>query len=81
LTFLGYFLVPGYIHWFRLKTLRSRIAKSEKQKIIPDLKAAFQKDRKLEHLWNEYRESLHYVREERDGQMVLVDLRSTQTPF
>jgi hypothetical protein len=77
LTFLGYFLVPGYIHWFRLKTLRRRIAASEKQRIIPDLKAAFQKDRKLEHLWNEYRESLHYVREERDGQMVLVDLRST----
>jgi hypothetical protein len=77
LTFIGFFLVPGYIHWFRLKALYGRISKCEGRTVIPDLKKAFDRDKKLAHLWSEYKESLHMQREDRDGQLVVVQIRAT----
>ena len=77
LAFIGIFLIPGYIHWFRLKALQARIGKCEGRTLIPDFKKAFEGDKKLAHLWNEFRESLHLQREERDGQMAVVAIRAT----
>jgi hypothetical protein len=77
LWFLVRFLIRGIIYCFRLGALHARIAESKRPNLIADIKKAFEADKKLAHLWNEYRESLHLIKEERDGQMQLVDARAT----
>jgi hypothetical protein len=77
LWFLSRFLIRGIIYCFRLGALPTRIAESKRPNLITELKKAFEGDKKLAHLWNEYRESLHMIKEERDGQTQVVDARAT----
>ena len=76
--FLAVFLLPGILHWFRLRRILRRIAAVDgKQLAIVELKKVFASDKRLAHLWKEYQESLHLQREERDGQMHLKSARAT----
>jgi MotA/TolQ/ExbB proton channel family len=77
LWFLTRFLIRGIIYCFRLGALHARISATKRPNLIAEIKKAFEGNKKLAHLWNEYRESLHMIKEERDGQMQLVDARAT----
>jgi hypothetical protein len=77
LGFLALFLVPGVIHWFRLRNILSGVGSLEAKTSPGDFKKLFMRDKQLAHLWAEYSESLHVQREERDGQMQVVAVRST----
>jgi hypothetical protein len=78
LAFLAAFLIPGCLHWFRLRRMQAEIARFDpKQPAVGEFKKVFTRDLPMAHLWNEYRESLHLQKEERDGQMVVVAARST----
>ena len=77
LVFLVLFLVPGVLHWFRLRRILVGI-NSFKSKTPPgEFKKLFASDKHLAHLWTEYQESLHVQREEFNGQMRVVAVRST----
>jgi hypothetical protein len=69
--------VPGVIHWFRLRNILSGVGSLEAKTSPGDFKKLFMRDKQLAHLWAEYSESLHVQREERDGQMQVVAVRST----
>jgi hypothetical protein len=77
LAFLAMFLVPGAVHWMRLRKILAGV-ESFKTKTPPgEFKKLFARDKHMAHLWAEYQESLHVQREERDGQMQVVAVRST----
>jgi len=71
------FLVPGVIHWRLLRRIHIRLQSFEGRTPLGEFKKLFIEDKRLAHLWKEYEESLHVQREERDGQMVVVAVRST----
>lgn len=77
LGFLALFLVPGIIHWFRLRNILVSIGSLEAKTTPSEFKKLFIRDKQLSHLWAEYSESLHTQREERDGQMHVLAVRST----
>lgn len=77
LGFLALFLLPGVIHWFRLGKILSGVESFEAKTPPGEFKKLFARDKPLAHLWAEYQESLHVQREERDGQMQVVAVRST----
>ena len=77
MLFLGFFLFPGLLHWYRLRAIQSRIVKFESKNFASEFKKVFAKDRRLAHLWKEYQDSLHIQREEREGQLVTVAVRAT----
>lgn len=77
LGFLALFLVPGVIHWFRLRNILASVESFEPKTPPSEFKKLFMQDKRLAHLWAEYQESLHVQREERDGQMQVVAVRST----
>lgn len=75
--FLSAFLGPGVIHWFRLRRIQNGMATFKTKTPPGEFKKLFAKDRRLAHLWAEYQDTLHVQREERDGQMHVVAVRST----
>jgi hypothetical protein len=77
LSFLVFFLVPGLVHWWRLRRLQVLIAKFELRTPPGEFRKLFARDRRLAHLWKEYQDSLHVQREDRDGQSLPVAVRST----
>jgi hypothetical protein len=77
LSFLALFLLPGLVHWLRLRRLQRAIGKFELRTPPGEFRKLFAADQRLAHLWKEYQDSLHIQREERDGQMVAVAVRST----
>ncbi|WP_139559025.1 anti-phage ZorAB system protein ZorA [Methylotetracoccus oryzae] len=79
IAFLAIFLLPGTIHWLRLRRILSGIEAFESATPPGEFKKLFAGDRQLAHLWAEYQESLHLQREERDGQLQVSAVRSTVT--
>lgn len=78
ISFFAIFLAPGIMHWFRLRGIQRRIALFDKQKLaLAEFKKVFSSDKRLDHLWREYNESLYIEREERDGQMHVKFARAT----
>ncbi|CAN5713642.1 anti-phage ZorAB system protein ZorA [soil metagenome] len=77
LAFLAFFLIPGLIHWFRLRAVERGISKLEGRTPPGEFRKLFARDAKLAHLWKQYQDSLHIQREEKDGQMVPVAVRAT----
>ena len=71
------FLAPGIRHWFRLQRILVRVLAFKPKTPPGEFKKLFAKDLRLAHLWREYQDSLHVQREERDGQMQVVAVRST----
>ncbi len=71
------FLLPGLLHWFQLRRVQHRIGKFETKDYVAEFKKVFAGDRLLAHLWKEYQDSLHFQREERDGQMHIKFVRAT----
>lgn len=76
-AFLLFFLVPGVLHWFRLRRIQRRIAKFSSQNFAAEFKKVFAGDKRLSHLWKEYQDSLHFQHEDRDGQSVVSAVRAT----
>jgi hypothetical protein len=77
LVFLTVFLVPGVLHWNRLRSIQKDIRRFESKNSASEFKKVFARDRSLAHLWKEYQDSLHIQREERDGQLAVVAIRAT----
>ena len=77
LGFFLFFLVPGLVHLARLMKLQRRITKFGPNNYADQVKKVFGGDKRLSHLWKEYQDSLHFQREERDGQMVVRSVRAT----
>ncbi|WP_043216689.1 anti-phage ZorAB system protein ZorA [Burkholderia gladioli] len=72
-----FFFGPAIRHLLRLRAIQRRIGSFESGDFSSQFEAVFASDRRLAHLWNEYAESLHVQREERDGQMVVRAVRAT----
>jgi len=77
LGFAAVFLVPGVLHWFRLVAIQRSIATFETTNFTAEFRQVFCGDKRLAHLWKEYQDSLHFQREERDGQMLVKAVRAT----
>lgn len=77
IAFFIFFLLPGLIHWFRLKKIFLAIESFEAKTTPSNFKKLFAGDKQLAHLWTEFQDTLHEQREERDGQMHLNAVRST----
>ncbi len=77
LAFVSVFLVPGLLHWLRLRRVHRELSKFELRTPPGEFRRLFARDERLAHLWKEFQDSLHVQREERDGQMVPIAVRST----
>lgn len=77
IAFVSIFLVPGILHWFRLRGIQKSLASFKSKTSPAEFKKVFAKDRQFSHLWGEYEDTLHIQREERDGQMQVAAVRST----
>ena len=77
LGFIFLFLIPGVLHWFRLRAILVGLLALKGPTPPGDIKKLFARDKRLAHLWGEYQDTLHVQREERDGQMKVVAVRST----
>lgn len=71
------FLMPGLLRWFQLRKVQHRISEFGTKNYVEEFKKIFAEDRRLAHLWKEYQDSLHFQREERDGQMYIKSVRAT----
>ena len=76
-AFVGAFLIPGVLHWFRLRGLQSRMRSVQTKTASTEFKKLFVVDRRLAHLWSEFQETLHVQREERDGASTVTAVRAT----
>jgi hypothetical protein len=77
LAFAVIFLLPGGVHWLRLSRVHRQLVRFELRTPPGEFRKLFAGDARLAHLWKEFQDSLHVQREERDGQMVPVAVRST----
>lgn len=77
LGFILLFLAPGVIHWLRLRRILANVLAFKAGTQPSEFKKLFSEDERLAHLWGEYQDSLHSQREEYDGQMQIVAVRST----
>lgn len=77
LAFSGLFLIPGLIHWLRLRRVLGQLGRFELRTPPGEFRRVFAGDARLARLWKEFQDSLHIQREERDGQMVPVTVRAT----
>lgn len=77
LGFILLFLIPGVLHWFRLRAILVGLLAFKGPTPPGDIKKLFARDKRLAHLWGEYQDTLHVQREERDGQMKVFAVRST----
>ena len=75
--FFGWFLIPGVLHWFRLRGIQRDIKKFESKKFADEFKNVFLRDSQLSHLWKQYQDSLHTQHQNSDGQRVVVATRAT----
>ncbi|CRI66748.1 putative membrane protein [Thiocapsa sp. KS1] len=75
-VFVLFFLLPGLGLRFRLSSVLGRLRR-KKPTTLSDLQTVFSVNKKLTHLWNEFRDTLHAQHEEQDGQLVTVALRAT----
>ncbi|NYT79561.1 anti-phage defense ZorAB system ZorA [Alcaligenaceae bacterium] len=71
-----FFFVPGVFLRVRLGRVLKRLSRG-KSNNSSDLQKIFDSDPKLRSLWNEFRATLHEQKEERDGQIITVAVRST----
>jgi hypothetical protein len=77
IIFLVLFLLPAILHWRRLSTIHSGLLALSGPTPPATIQKLFAGDRRLAHLWSEYQDTLHVQREERDGQLRVVAVRST----
>lgn len=77
LSFIILFLIPGVLHWFRLRTILVGLLAFKGPTPPGDIKKLFTRDKRLAHLWSEFQDTLHIQREEHDGQMKIFAVRST----
>lgn len=77
LAFIVLFLLPGALHWLRLRKALAGVKTFTRKTPPGEFKKLFSKDKSLSHLWAEYQESLHVQRAQREGQMVVTAVRST----
>ena len=77
LAFLALFLLPGLVHWTRLRRVQRGIERLELRTPPGEFRKLFARDRRLARLWKEFEDSLHVEREERNGQPMPVAVRST----
>lgn len=74
--FVAGFLVPATKLWYLLRDIHAKL-NARKNIGLEELRAIFAADVSLAHLWSEYAETLHLQKEFRDGQEVVVQVRST----
>ncbi|MDP9043892.1 MAG: MotA/TolQ/ExbB proton channel family protein [Pseudomonadota bacterium] len=77
LAFVGAFLLPGLLHWARLRRVQRALGRLAQRAPPGELGDLFARDARLANLWRQFQDSLHVQRDERDGQGVAVAVRST----
>lgn len=75
-AFLIFFLGQGFRLRYRLGSLLKQL-RIQKTQNPSDLQKLFQSDEKFDHLWKEFRDTLHAQTEQRDGQTVVNVHRAT----
>jgi hypothetical protein len=76
IVFFVLFLVPAIRHLFRLRKIANRLnALSDRSPVA--LGEVFAADERLNHLWNEFAETLHKQSDTRDGMIRVLAVRST----
>jgi hypothetical protein len=75
-AFLLFFLLPAIGLRLRLAKVLRRLRSTNRDN-LKDLQSIFEQDKKLQHLWKEFRDTLHAQREEREGQLVVRAWRAT----
>ena len=60
-----------------MRKIQNQIAKFTHENYVDEFKQVFEKDKQFQHLWKEYQESLHFQKEQRDGQQVVTAVRAT----
>lgn len=76
ILFFALFLIPGVLLRLQLGS-HLKALKDQKTRSAGDLAKVFQGDKKLAHLWKEFRDTLHEEKGEREGQTVVIALRAT----
>src|SRR5262249_40690468 len=75
--FILWFLVPATMYWRQLRTIQRELRALPANSPVSKLTQVFTGDERLLHLWTQYEETLHNQMEERDGQSIIVAVRST----
>lgn len=76
-TFLVFFLTRGLWHWFKLGRILSGL-KQFRPGFAPDsCRVLFERDKRLVHLWDEYKDTLHEQKSYRHGLSETVAWRAT----
>lgn len=75
--FVAAFWLPALWHWQRLRKVQRGLKELTAESRPEDFRKVFSVDKRLAHLWKEYQDSLHKQYEERDGQDVVIAIRST----
>ena len=76
-SFLSYFLARGVRHFFRIRKILVRLRGLEPNAPIDEYRAIFSVDKRMDHLWSEYADTLHEQKEDRDGIMRTLAYRAT----
>jgi len=76
-AFVVKFLWPGVLHLLHVRDIADELSKTKTDNQVADFERIFKSDKHLNHIWQEYAESLHKVEEIRDGQTVVVAYRAT----
>ncbi|PWK37666.1 anti-phage ZorAB system protein ZorA [Cupriavidus plantarum] len=71
------FFIPGVTYVRRLKRVQDAISSFAATNYVEQFEQLFSTDRRLAHHWAEYRKTLHEQYEERDGQIIVTQVRAT----
>ena len=76
LAFL-FFLTRGLLHWFKLRRVITGMNRLPEDADPAEFRELFVRDRRLVHLWDEYRDTLHEQKGERGGVLRTLAWRAT----
>ncbi len=75
--FIAWFLVPAAIYWFQLRAIQRGLRTLTAKSPVSKLTRIFAGDERLLHLWTQYEQTLHEQTDDREGQSIIVAVRST----
>lgn len=75
--FLVLFLARGLWHWFKLRKILAGLKGLAPDSHPDDFRTLFERDKRLVHLWDEYKDTLHEQKEEQGGLTRTVAWRAT----
>lgn len=77
IIFITFFLVRGLLHWIKLGRILEGVKAFDADTRPDAYRTLFVRDRRLVHLWDEYKDTLHEQKEERGGVSRTIAWRAT----